>query len=118
VWAAIVDPNGRLGRGGQLREHPRVGPAFGRLFANMPQRRRPTRGDKWHLDEVLILSANSDGLRQGHEASHAGFGARLLLQPIHNAGHVYGGGRAGLLQPGFGQADVTAPAQAERAYAL
>jgi putative transposase len=27
---------------------------FGRLFANMLKRRRPTPGDKWHLDEVFI----------------------------------------------------------------
>jgi len=29
---------------------------FGRLFANTLKRRRPKPGDKWHLDEVLILS--------------------------------------------------------------
>ena len=34
---------------------------FGRLFANALKRRRPRPGDKWHLDEVLILSANSGG---------------------------------------------------------
>ncbi len=28
---------------------------FGRLFANELKRRRPRAGDKWHLDEVLIL---------------------------------------------------------------
>ena len=27
---------------------------FGRLFANMLKRHRPTPGDKWHLDEVFI----------------------------------------------------------------
>ncbi len=32
---------------------------FGRLFANTLKRRRPKPGDKWHLDEVLTLSANS-----------------------------------------------------------
>ena len=32
---------------------------FGRLFANALKRRRPRPGDKWHMDEVLILSANS-----------------------------------------------------------
>ena len=38
---------------------------FGRLFATTLKQRRPKPGDKWHLDEVLILSANSGGLRQG-----------------------------------------------------
>jgi putative transposase len=32
---------------------------FGRSFASGLRRRRPRPGDKWHLDEVLILSANS-----------------------------------------------------------
>ena len=32
---------------------------FGRAFANTLKRRRPRPGDKWHLDEVLILSAKS-----------------------------------------------------------
>ena len=31
---------------------------FGRIFANRLKRRRPQPGDKWYLDEVLILSAN------------------------------------------------------------
>lgn len=30
---------------------------FGRLFANELKRRRPRPGNKWHLDEVLTLSA-------------------------------------------------------------
>jgi putative transposase len=34
---------------------------FGRIFANVLKRRRPQPGDKWYLDEVLILSANSGG---------------------------------------------------------
>ena len=38
---------------------------FGRLFANTLKRRRPRPGDKWRLDEVLILSANSGGLGEG-----------------------------------------------------
>ena len=37
---------------------------FGRQFANALKRRRPKLGDKWHLDEVLILSANSGGVGQ------------------------------------------------------
>src|SRR5215213_8552005 len=32
---------------------------FGRMFANTLRRRRPRPGDKWFMDEVLILSANS-----------------------------------------------------------
>ena len=32
---------------------------FGRRFANTLKRRRPRPSDKWFLDEVLILSANS-----------------------------------------------------------
>ena len=32
---------------------------FGRAFANALKRHRPRPGDKWHLDEVLILSAKS-----------------------------------------------------------
>jgi hypothetical protein len=34
---------------------------FGRLFANTLKRRRPRPGDKWFMDKVLILSANSGG---------------------------------------------------------
>jgi putative transposase len=32
---------------------------FGRTFANRLRRSRPRPGDKWFMDEVLILSANS-----------------------------------------------------------
>jgi putative transposase len=32
---------------------------FGQAFADKLRRRRPRPGDKWHLDEVLIPSANS-----------------------------------------------------------
>ena len=32
---------------------------FGQGFANQIRRRLPSPGDKWHLDEVWILSANS-----------------------------------------------------------
>src|ERR1700746_3665560 len=31
---------------------------FGQDFANQIRRRLPRAGDKWHLDEVVILSAN------------------------------------------------------------
>ena len=40
---------------------------FGRAFANALKRRRPQPGDKWHLDEVLILSAKSGGLDKSGE---------------------------------------------------
>ena len=33
---------------------------FGQAFANQIRRRLPRTGDKWHLDEVVILSANSE----------------------------------------------------------
>jgi putative transposase len=52
---------------------------FGRQFANELKRRRPRPGDKWHVDEVLILSANSGGLGQGCEARHACLGAWLSI---------------------------------------
>jgi putative transposase len=32
---------------------------FGQAFANQIRRRLPRAGDKWHLDEVVILSAKS-----------------------------------------------------------
>jgi putative transposase len=32
---------------------------FAASFADRLRRRRPRPGDKWHMDEVLILSANS-----------------------------------------------------------
>ena len=49
---------------------------FGRIFANRLKRRRPQPGDKWYLDEVLILSANcQQPLRC----------ARLLHEPASDA---------------------------------
>jgi hypothetical protein len=78
-------------------------------------------GDSW-IDKganlILILSAKSGGQRQRCEAGYACLGARLLIQPVHDARHVHGGGRAGLLQSGLGQADVAASAQAERTHTL
>src|SRR4051794_36174695 len=47
---------------------------FGRLFANKLKRRRPRPGDKWHMDEVLILSAKSGRLAECGEGRHAGPG--------------------------------------------
>jgi transposase-like protein len=35
---------------------------FGQEFANRIRRRLPCVGDKWHLDEVVILSAKSEVL--------------------------------------------------------
>ena len=48
---------------------------FGRAFANALKRRRPQPGDKWHLDEVLILSAKSGGLGKSGEGGHPCLGA-------------------------------------------
>jgi len=70
---------------------------FGRLFANTLKRRRPKPGDKWHLDEVLILSANSGGCCQGREARHACFGAWPSIQPMHHPRGVHRHRRADLL---------------------
>jgi putative transposase len=52
---------------------------FGREFANRIRRRAPCRGDKWHLDEVVILSANSGDRCQSGEAGHACFGPRRSI---------------------------------------
>ena len=82
-------------------------------------------GDKGDIDEASlcrdvgkILSANSGGLSQGGEAGHACLGARRSGQPRHNARDVQRGGGTHLLQPGLGEADVTASAHAESAHAL
>src|SRR3954454_1831442 len=37
---------------------------FGQAFANQIRRRLPRAGDKWHLDEVVILSAKSGRVRR------------------------------------------------------
>ncbi len=58
---------------------------FGADFARRLRRRRPRPGDSWHLDEVLILSANSGWLRQGRKSSHARLGAWQAVQPPHHA---------------------------------
>src|SRR5215217_5647150 len=39
---------------------------FGQNIANRIRRRLPASGDKWHLDEVAILSANSPNLPKLH----------------------------------------------------
>lgn len=81
--------------------------------------------DKGNIDEASprrdvgkILSVNSGGLSQGGEAGHACLGARRSGQPMHNARGVQRGGGTHLLQPGLGEADVTASAHAECAHAL
>jgi putative transposase len=38
---------------------------FGQEFANRIRRRLPSAGDKWHLDEVAILSAKSGRRQRG-----------------------------------------------------
>ena len=52
---------------------------FGREFANRIRRRAPRRGDKGHLDEVVILSANSGDRCQSGKAGHACFGPRRSI---------------------------------------
>jgi putative transposase len=49
---------------------------FGQGFANEIRRRLPRPGDKWHLDEVEILSAKSGGWGKGGEGGHPCLGAR------------------------------------------
>src|SRR5215204_5226176 len=49
---------------------------FGQEFANQIRRRLPQTGDKWHLDEVVILSANCRPLIRR---------ARLLHEPASDA---------------------------------
>ena len=58
---------------------------FGADFARKLRRRRPKPGDTWHLDEVLILSANSSSLCQCRESGHARLGARDAVEPPHHA---------------------------------
>ena len=41
---------------------------FGQGFAGKLRRRRPRPGDTWHLDEVLILSANSPAISPACQA--------------------------------------------------
>ena len=72
----------------------------------------------WCMDITEILSANSGGLSQGCKARHTRFGPGPPVQPVHDPRYVHRGGRADLLQPSFGQADISAPAHAERAHAL
>jgi putative transposase len=52
---------------------------FGQEFANRIRRRLPRAGDKWHLDEVVILSVNSGGMGEGGEARHPRPGTRQAI---------------------------------------
>jgi hypothetical protein len=53
------------GRGGvgrardfrDLRDCPPVGKKFGKAFADQIRQRAPARGDKWHMDEVVVSIA-------------------------------------------------------------
>ena len=57
---------------------------FGQGFANEIRRRLPCAGDKWHLDEVVILSANSGSFCQSGEACDVRLGARPTVEPVHD----------------------------------
>ncbi|MFC7739498.1 hypothetical protein ACFQX4_28030, partial [Roseomonas sp. GCM10028921] len=61
---------------------------FGAEFAGRLRKRRPRPGDTWHLDEVLILSANSCGVSQCCEPRHARLGSWYAIKPSHHAGHI------------------------------
>jgi putative transposase len=61
---------------------------FGSEFAAKLRLRRPKPGDTWHMDEVLILSANSCGVRQCCEPRHARLGSWCAIKPSHHAGHI------------------------------
>jgi transposase-like protein len=57
---------------------------FGPLFARNLRRLRPRASDTWHLDEMVIPSANSGDGCQGGEAGHACLGAWSSVQPMHH----------------------------------
>ena len=57
---------------------------FGPVIARRLRARRPKPHGRWHLDEMVILSANSGGDCQGGEAGHAGLGAWSSIQPVHH----------------------------------
>ena len=58
---------------------------FGSEFTRRLRRRRPKPGDTWHMDEVLILSANSGRLRQSRKSGHARLGPWHTVKPSHHA---------------------------------
>ena len=57
---------------------------FGPAIARRLRMQRPKPHGQWHLDEMVIPSANSGGGCQGGEAGHAGLGAWSSVQPVHN----------------------------------
>jgi putative transposase len=58
---------------------------FGAGFARKLRRRRPKPSDTWHLDEVLILSANSGCLRQSRKSGYARPGPWRAIEPSYHA---------------------------------
>ena len=58
---------------------------FGADFARKLRRRRPKPGDTWHLDEVLILSANSGGRRQSCVTGHPRPGRWHAIEPSYHS---------------------------------
>ncbi len=58
---------------------------FGPAIARRLRQRRPKPGPRWHLDEMVILSAKSGCLRQGRKSGHARLGARDAVEPPHHA---------------------------------
>src|SRR3712207_1984870 len=54
---------------------------FGGDVARRLRRRRPRPGSTWHMDEVLILSANSGRLRQSRKSGHARLGPWQAIAP-------------------------------------
>ena len=91
---------------------------FGQEFADTIRRHLPRPGDKWHMDEGVILSANSGGRWQGGEARDARLGAWPAIDPVDDPRYVHRGGDTDLLKPGLRQPDVAAPAHSEGADAL
>jgi hypothetical protein len=65
-----------------------------------------------------ILSANSGRRRESGEARYACLGPRQAIQPVHDPRYVHRGGGTNLLERGFRQPDVAAPAHPEGAHAL
>ena len=58
---------------------------FGPATARRVRRRRPKPSPRWHLDEVLILSANSGCRCQSCKTCHARLGPRQTVEPSHHA---------------------------------
>ncbi len=58
-----------------------LGPAIARRL----RARRPKPHGRWHLDEMLILSAKSGCLRQSRKSGHARLGPWHTIKPSHHA---------------------------------